>query len=215
MTMSRNYNLIDKLLIGIDDFIKKKETPNLQKRESPAASVNLTEPMNESECQQSGALMRVNHSGEVCAQALYRGQALLEHDAALKKLFEQASVEEADHLAWCQSRVAACGTHTSLLNPFWYAGAFSLAVIVSLFGRGISLGFLEETEKQVYEHLARHLKRLSKKDLESRAVLLQMQADEQKHEHTAHMHGAKPLPEWFKKLMQRFSKIMTEVAYYV
>lgn len=165
--------------------------------------------------QEAGRLMRVNHVGEICAQALYQGQAAVSRNPRTRKLLEQAAEEEMAHLAWCEQRIDELGSRKSLLNPLWYAGAFGIGVAGGLANDRVSLGFLAETEKQVIEHLDEHLERLPENDLPSRAVVKQMKADEAKHADTALTHGGAELPGPVQKLMQLASKVMTRVTYWV
>ncbi len=161
----------------------------------------------------SGALMRVNHVGEVCAQALYAAQALGTRDAALRKHCLQACRDEGDHLAWTRERLDELGARPSLLNPLWYAGAFGLGLIASRLGDRLSLGFVVETERQVEAHLASHLDRLPLGDHESRAIVAQMKDDEAAHAHAAEDAGAQLLPAPVKALMRSAAKVMTTVAH--
>ena len=161
----------------------------------------------------SGALMRVNHVGEVCAQALYAAQALGTRDAALRKHFLQACRDEGDHLAWTRERLDELGARPSLLNPLWYAGAFGLGLIASRLGDRLSLGFVVETERQVEAHLASHLDRLPLGDHESRAIVAQMKDDEAAHALAAEDAGAQLLPAPVKALMRSAAKVMTTVAH--
>lgn len=163
----------------------------------------------------SGALMRVNHVGEVCAQALYAAQALGTRDAALRAHFLKASREEGDHLAWTKTRLDELGARPSLLNPLWYAGAFGLGFVASRLGDRLSLGFVVETERQVEAHLASHLERLPEGDHESRAIVAQMKDDEAQHARAAEEAGAMQLPAPVKALMQSAAKVMTTTAHYI
>ena len=169
--------------------------------------------MSAAERAHAGALMRVNHVGEVCAQALYSAQALATKDEALRAQFARAAAEETDHLAWTATRLQALGDRPSLLNPLWYAGAFGLGLLAGRLGDKTSLAFLVETEHQVEAHLHNHLQRLPVADHASRAVVAQMQADEARHALEAQHAGAGALPEPVKKLMGAASKVMTTVAY--
>jgi len=162
---------------------------------------------------ESVSLMRVNHAGEVCAQALYQGQALTARRQDVREQMEQAAAEENDHLAWCRQRINELGGHTSYLNPLWYAGSFAIGAATGLLGDKWSLGFLAETEHQVVRHLEGHLGRLPEGDGKSRAILEQMKEDEGKHKTTALHAGGAPLPEPVKKLMALTSKILTATAY--
>jgi ubiquinone biosynthesis monooxygenase Coq7 len=163
----------------------------------------------------SGALMRVNHVGEVCAQALYAAQALGTRDPALREHFLQASREEGDHLAWTKARLDELGARPSLLNPLWYAGAFGLGLVASRLGDRLSLGFVVETERQVEAHLAGHLERLPQGDHESRAIVAQMKDDEALHARDAEQAGALQLPEPVKALMRSAARVMTTTAHYI
>jgi ubiquinone biosynthesis monooxygenase Coq7 len=163
----------------------------------------------------SGALMRVNHVGEVCAQALYAAQALGTRDPELREHFLQASREEGDHLAWTKARLDELGARPSLLNPLWYAGAFGLGLVASRLGDRLSLGFVVETERQVEAHLAGHLERLPQGDHESRAIVAQMKDDEALHAREAEQAGALQLPEPVKALMRSAARVMTTTAHYL
>ena len=161
----------------------------------------------------AGALMRVNHVGEVCAQALYAAQALSTRDPALRQKFIAASQEEGDHLAWTHQRLNELGARPSLLNPLWYAGAFGLGLLAGRMGDKVSLGFVVETERQVEAHLAEHMERLPSGDHESRAIVAQMKSDEARHALEATASGAVNLPAAVKALMGAASKVMTTVAH--
>ena len=161
----------------------------------------------------AGALMRVNHVGEVCAQALYASQALATRNAALRQHFERAGAEETDHLAWTQQRLDELGAHRSLLNPLWYAGAFGLGLLAGRLGDRVSLGFLVETEKQVEAHLQGHMDRLPPNDHASRAIVAQMKDDEARHAMEARQAGAVELPPPVKGLMRLAATVMTTVAH--
>ena len=163
--------------------------------------------------QQSAALMRVNHVGEVCAQALYTAQALATHNAALKDHFTKASQEETNHLAWTRQRLDELGSRPSLLNPLWYAGAFGLGLLAGRLGDRLSLGFVVETERQVEAHLQSHMDLLPAQDASSRAIVAQMQADEARHALDAQSSGAQELPAPVKGLMKMAAKLMTSVAH--
>jgi ubiquinone biosynthesis monooxygenase Coq7 len=157
--------------------------------------------------------MRVNHVGEVCAQALYRGQALFCRDAATRALLHDAAAEEVDHLVWCRDRIIELHSHTSLLNPLWYAGSFTLGVVASRAGLGKNLGFMAETERQVEQHLDKHLSDLPVADERSRAIVTKMRDDEIKHRNTAERHGAHKLRLPVRAIMRAMSKVMTVTAY--
>jgi 3-demethoxyubiquinol 3-hydroxylase len=177
----------------------------------PSQKTELTVP----EKRLSGALMRVNHVGEVCAQALYAAQALSTKDPALRAHFIEASREEGDHLAWTRERLDELGARPSLLNPLWYAGAFGLGLLAGRLGDRTSLGFVVETERQVEAHLASHLERLPAQDHESRAIVAQMKDDEARHARDAQNSGATDMPRAIKTLMAASAKLMTTTAHYV
>lgn len=164
---------------------------------------------------ESAALMRVNHVGEVCAQALYTAQALSTRSPELRRHFEQAAREETDHLAWTRGRIDELGGRPSLLNPLWYAGAFGLGLLAGRFGDRLSLGFVVETERQVEAHLDGHLERLPREDQASRAIVQQMKADESAHAAQAFGAGAVELPPPVKAMMRAAAKVMTTTAHYI
>lgn len=167
------------------------------------------------EQQQSRSLMRVNHAGEVSAQALYKAQALVARDEQLYKMAKQAAADEVDHLIWCQRRLRELGGHTSRLNPFWFLGSFGIGLLAGWCGDKWSLAFVAETERQVCAHLNRHLTIISINDVCSRAVLQQMCQDEAEHANVACAAGAVDLPKPVKNLMSLWSKVMTSTAYWI
>jgi 3-demethoxyubiquinol 3-hydroxylase len=173
------------------------------------------EPLREADRAESVRLMRVNHAGEVAAQALYHGQALTARDPAVKTAMHQAAAEEADHLAWCEQRLKELQGRPSLLNPFWYWGSLALGAVAGALGDRASLGFIAETERQVESHLRDHLQRLSPKDLRSRAILTQMTHDEMRHGAKAASMGGKPMPFPITLAMRATSKLMTRGSYWV
>lgn len=172
-------------------------------------------PLSEAEKKQAAALMRINHSGEVCAQALYNGQAITSRNASTEAALRQASQEETEHLAWCEKRIEELGGHKSLLNPVWYAGSFALGALAGALGDKWNLGFLAETEKQVGKHIESHLSRLPAQDEKSRAVLEQMKIDEARHAATALEHGGAELPLPVKLAMRLSSKLMTKTTHWI
>jgi len=186
-------------------------------RANPAGPLKPEEipPLDDSQKNHAAGLMRVNHVGEVCAQALYRGQALVCQDPQTVSLLHEAAKEEVDHLAWCHARVAELGSRTSLLNPIWYAGSFGLGVLAGRAGVPVNLGFMAETERQVEAHLDGHLKSLPIDDVRSRRIVEQMKEDEIGHRVTAQHHGAVPLPAPVQGVMKLMSKVMTTLAYRV
>jgi ubiquinone biosynthesis monooxygenase Coq7 len=213
-TASRNFSLIDVVISGIDQSVRTLFAPAIASRSSPAADVVET-TLTLKEKKHSAGLMRVNHVGEVCAQALYQGQACTAYSSRQAMEMEAAAKEEVDHLAWCEQRLRELNSHTSYLNPVWYFGALSLGMIAGLLGDRWSLGFVAETEKQVVKHLDNHLGYLSEDDFKSRAIVEQMQVDEAAHQAMAIKNGAADLPEAIKFLMATAAKIMTTTAYYV
>ena len=189
-----------------------------QAPEAPAApglrpSSNTSPALSDAERRQSAALMRVNHVGEVCAQALYQAQALTARSPELRAQMLQAAQEELDHLVWTQQRLDALQDRPSLLNPLWYAGAFAIGLAAGRAGDAVSLGFVVETERQVEEHLAGHLDRLPPQDLASRAIVDQMRQDEARHGQDAHAAGAAELPSPVRWVMHAAAKVMTTTAH--
>ena len=162
-----------------------------------------------------GKLMRVNHAGEICAQALYQGHSLTAQNQSIKKQMADAAADEVDHLAWCEQRLAELNTNRSLCNPLWYAGSLLIGMAAGLAGDRWSLAFVAETEKQVSAHLADHLTKIPTNDHKTIAIVKQMQADETKHAKDAHNAGAADLPLFIKKIMQTTAKIMTITSYYL
>jgi ubiquinone biosynthesis monooxygenase Coq7 len=159
--------------------------------------------------------MRINHTGEVCAQALYLGQALVARNVGLKKSLREAAAEERDHLIWCANRLAELESRPSLLNPAWFAGSFAIAMAAATAGDSVSLGFVEETERQVCAHLDRHLAELSPEDTRSRAILVAMRADEERHADDARLLGASELSSPVKWVMKHQARLMTTLAYWI
>lgn len=205
---------IDLVLNAADSALRTLFAKPRANRVCPTVPAQATE-LSPQDKARSGALMRVNHVGEVCAQALYTAQALGTRDPALRQHFLQASREEGDHLAWTKDRLDELGARPSLLNPLWYAGAFGLGLVASRLGDGLSLGFVVETERQVEAHLDSHLTRLPEGDHESRAIVAQMKDDEAQHALAAQDAGALPLPAPVKALMAAAGKVMTSTAHYI
>lgn len=187
--------------------------PNPAGKMPLAGAPDAPEELSSDEQQHAAGLMRVNHVGEICAQALYRGQAVFCRDAAIQSVLLQAAAEEVDHLVWCNERLLELSSRPSVLNPLWYAGSFSLGLIASRTGTRHNLGFMAETERQVEEHLNGHLERLPHKDTRSRAIVAQMRDDEQMHRMTAEDHGAAALPLPVRLAMRAMSRVMTTTAY--
>jgi len=203
---------MDRLLTTLDVALRTVFAPARSSRAHPAQGVARVE-LDAADTRMSGALMRVNHVGEVCAQALYTGQALGTKDPALRAHLLRAAAEETDHLAWTQQRLHELGGRVSLLNPLWYAGAFGLGVVAARLGDPISLGFVVETERQVEAHLEGHLQGLPAADQVSRAVVAQMKQDEARHADEAQQRGAVALPGPVKTLMRAAAKLMTWTAH--
>ena len=205
---------LNSFLVATDSALRTLFSKTRASRTCPTLANELT-VLNADEKALSGALMRVNHVGEVCAQALYAAQALSTRDPLLRQKFLDAGREEGDHLAWTQDRLDELGARASLLNPLWYAGAFGLGLVAGRLGDRVSLGFVQETERQVESHLASHLERLPAGDHASRAIVAQMKADEARHAADAQAAGASGLPAPVKKLMRAAAKLMTVVAHRV
>lgn len=204
----------DSLIALLDKSLRVIAGVASERRPNPAKNISDT-VLDEKERRHSAALMRVNHVGEVCAQALYQSQGIFSKSKKLKQQFVQAGKEEEDHLAWTSVRIKELGSHVSILNPLWYAGAFAIGVVAARAGDKVSLGFVVETERQVEAHLNSHLDSLPVKDVKSRAIVEQMRDDEMKHGAVAQASGAVELPASVKKLMTGMAKVMTTVAYYV
>ncbi len=204
----------DKLICAFDTGLRTLLAKHHSERQHPDADVDES-PLNEQQKRQVSALMRINHTGEVCAQALYSGQALTAQSAATSTTMQQAAREETEHLAWCESRIESLGGRTSVLNPLFYAGSFAIGALAGALGDKWSLGFLEETEKQVGAHLASHLEQLPETDKKSRRIIEQMQLDEAKHANDAKQQGAASLPAPIKFCMKKMSKLMTSTTYHL
>lgn len=205
---------MDKVIAEFDKMLRTLCCRALTVRDMPGS--DLAEPeLSETEKKHAGGLMRVNHVGEICAQALYQGQAIVCRAPDVRKALEQAGREETEHLAWTERRIEDLGARKSVLNPLWYAGALSFGVLAGRLGDGWNLGFLKETERQVETHLAGHLDRLPDRDIRSRAVVEQMKADETRHAEMAVSLGARELPAPAKMAMRLVAKVMTTTAYYI
>ncbi len=211
----RNYTPFDQIVMNADTALRTLfGQPIITHREYPAKDISDAD-FSEQEKKRIAGLMRVNHCGEVSAQALYQGQALTSKNREVKEKLQQAALEENDHLQWTKNRLDELGSHTSLLNPLWYGGSFAIGAFAGAVGDKWNLGFLAETEHQVVKHLESHLDKLPGGDLRSRAILEQMKIDELKHATTAIEHGAAELPTPVKTLMAAMSKVMTSTTYYV
>ncbi|HSV36286.1 MAG TPA: 2-polyprenyl-3-methyl-6-methoxy-1,4-benzoquinone monooxygenase [Ramlibacter sp.] len=205
---------MDRFLGAADSALKTLFSKHRAARPCPVVPGDETH-LESHERREAAALMRVNHVGEICAQALYTAQALATRDPALRRHFEKASAEETDHLAWTADRLAELGARPSLLNPLWYAGAFGLGLLAGRLGDRVSLGFVVETEKQVEAHLESHLDRLPVGDHASRAIVVQMKEDEAVHAAQALAAGAIELPAPAKAAMRAAAKVMTTTAHYI
>ncbi len=211
--MMKQFSFLDKCCLGIDQIVRAlANNPKTSARIYPARGVPES-TLSDAERKHAAACMRVNHAGEICAQALYHGQGLASRSAHLQAQMQEAAIEEGDHLAWCQQRLDELGSHTSYLNPFWYAGAFWMGVTAGLIGDQWSLGFVVETERQVVKHLQTHLQSLPAQDEKSYKILQQMAQDEAAHRDAALAAGARELPDFIKTLMTFASKIMVKTAY--
>lgn len=212
--MPRQLSSLDKLLSLMDEALRTLSGHQASARPVPAVQDEHAE-LSAQERRLSGALMRVNHVGEVCAQALYQSQGHATSNPALRAQFAAASREETDHLVWTEQRLRELGSRPSLLNPLWYAGAFAIGLAAGRRGDGTSLGFVAETEKQVAKHLENHLARLPATDTGSRAIVRQMMNDEAQHARDAERAGAHTLPWPVRLSMKSAAKVMTTVAHYV
>jgi 3-demethoxyubiquinol 3-hydroxylase len=212
---ARRYSPFDRLLIGLDQAVRTAlGRPKVTERRNPAES--LAEPeLSAGERDQVARLMRIDHTGEVCAQGLYQGQALTADLPEVRQRLERAAQEENDHLDWCETRLRELGNRKSLLNPFWYAGSFAIGALAGLAGDKWSLGFVVETERQVETHLDGHLTQLPPQDEKSRVILEQMKADEIDHANLALAAGGAELPGPIKLAMRLTSKVMTKTAYWI
>ena len=208
--MTRNFGVFDRLLYEVDSALRTLCPPlkRTSVRENPATT-RPESSMNQIERRHVAGLMRVNHAGEVCAQALYQGQALTAQLTSVREQMAQAAKEEIEHLAWCEERLNELGSQPSRLNPFWYAGSFLMGAFAGLVGDKWSLGFVAETERQVTAHLTSHLTQLPTQDEKTRAILLQMKTDEIAHAQVAHAAGGVELPTLIKRLMHGMSKLLT------
>lgn len=206
---------LDRAIVEFDRALRTLAGEPRSARPTPAAAVPAETELPERERRHAAALMRVNHCGEVCAQALYQGQALASKNPSLRGALERAGREEQDHLAWSAARIAELGGRTSALNPLWYAGSLALGYAAGRLGDAWNLGFLAETERQVERHLEGHLGRLSPQDGRTRAVVEAMRRDEAGHAQTARALGARELPAPVKRAMQCSARIMTGTSYWV
>jgi 3-demethoxyubiquinol 3-hydroxylase len=209
---ARRLSLADRLIQEIDRGLRTVAAANIAAR--PCPDQGLAETVHDPAARRhAAALMRVNHAGEIAAQALYHGQALTARNPAVREQLLAAARDETDHLAWCERRVRDLDSRTSVLAPVWYAGSFAIGALAGLSGDRTSLGFVEETEKQVVEHLDAHLHELPPEDERSRRIVAQMKADEDRHAGDARQNGAVTLPRPVRELMRRTARVMTRAAY--
>ncbi|ORU90391.1 MAG: 2-octaprenyl-3-methyl-6-methoxy-1,4-benzoquinol hydroxylase [Cycloclasticus sp. symbiont of Poecilosclerida sp. M] len=213
--MQRDYSPADRLIDNADRVLRTLlGQPKTTGRADPAAKTKQAS-LDEEESALSARLMRINHAGEVAAQALYQGQALTSQNKETQQKLQQAANEENDHLVWCKQRVNELGHQTSIFDPLWYVGSLSIGAVAGLAGDKWNLGFLAETEKQVVKHIDEHLEKLPKSDKKTRAILKQMKIDEEQHATTAIEHGGAELPDVVKQGMQWVSKVMTKTSYWI
>ena len=205
--------LIDRFIIEFDTALRSVVGGAHAHRPTPGLDTPSSSLLDVKEREHAAGLMRVNHVGEVCAQALYQAQKLVARNPEIQQMLDHSGREEMDHLAWCETRLQELGSHTSYLNPIWYAGSFAIGLAAGLAGDKWSLGFVAETEKQVENHLEDHLEKLPMEDHRSRAIVDQMRMDEIEHGQAAISAGGAVLPESIKKFMQAISKVMTTTAY--
>lgn len=213
--MDRNFTALDRLIAAIDEGLRVStgEAPP-PFRANPASDKPAAE-LDEEQRRHVAGLMRINHTGEVCAQALYAGQAATAKDDATREAMQSAADEEIDHLSWCEDRLKELDSRPSVLNPFWYAGSFAIGAVAGMAGDDWSLGFVKETENQVEAHLADHLDKLPEEDARSQAILDQMKVDEAKHAEMAEEAGARDLPPPIKRAMAVTAGIMKTLVYRV
>jgi ubiquinone biosynthesis monooxygenase Coq7 len=213
--MNRNYTPIDRIITALDEGLRVStgEAPD-PFRDNPAGDLPPAE-LDEPERAHVAGLMRINHTGEVCAQALYAGQAATARDDSTREAMEHAAQEEIDHLSWCEDRLKELDSRPSLLNPLWYAGSFAIGALAGIAGDQWSLGFVKETENQVEAHLKDHLEKLPEQDGRSQAILDQMKEDEAKHAEMASHAGARDLPPPVQKAMGLAAEVMKKLAYRV
>lgn len=215
MKEPRRYTFFDHICMGVDQALRAlTDNPKTTGAPYPARLVD-EQPLNEAERKHSAALMRINHAGEICAQALYHGQWVVSRIHLTQEKLQRAAIEEGDHLSWCKKRLLELNSHTSYLTPFWYTGSFCIGMIAGMVGDQWSLGFVAETERQVIKHLEGHLHLLPSHDHRSYKILQQMELDEGKHREQAIAAGAHDLPELIQKAMTFASKVMVTTTYYL
>jgi 3-demethoxyubiquinol 3-hydroxylase len=213
---TRRLTQIDRFLGEVEHALRTAvaSSSHAAQRPNPAATLPAGE-LSEAERIEAGRLMRVNHAGEIAAQALYQGQAFMARSGEVRTAMGDAAAEEIDHLAWCEQRLKELDTPASKLDPLWYLGSFAIGAVAGLVGDKESLGFVGETEKQVVEHLSGHLAKLSEQDQKSRAILEQMRDDEAHHGAKAQRAGGMPMPAPVRLFMKLTSKVMTSTAYWI
>jgi ubiquinone biosynthesis monooxygenase Coq7 len=213
--VDRDYTPVDQFLMRLHQALSGVAPPAHEAaRPNPAAGIEAPE-LDEPARRHAAGLMRVNHAGEVAAQALYQGHALAARSEKIREHMLEAAAEERSHLAWCEERLKELGEGPSRLDPLWYAGSFAVGAIAGLVGDRWALGFVEETEKQVSDHLGGHLDKLPEEDAKSRAIVEAMRADEERHGREAVEAGAKPLPKPVQEMMRAVARIMTRSAYWI
>jgi ubiquinone biosynthesis monooxygenase Coq7 len=212
---SRQLTPLDRLLAGANNALRTVAAPAGQPARANPADIVPPAELGATERSHAAGLMRVNHAGEVAAQALYQGHAAVARDSAIEAQMKHAADEEFDHLAWCEQRIHELGEKPSLLSPVWYAGAFAIGAASGILGDKWSLGFIAETERQVCDHLDSHLEGLPPQDSRSRAIVAQMRDEERRHGEDAVNAGAAELPAPVKRLMRITAKVMTRTAYWV
>lgn len=210
----KHHSALDDWLSAADNALRTLAGADTAARATPRPAV-MPDALSSGETRLSASLMRVNHVGEICAQALYNAQLLASRNPTLRQGFAQAAREETDHLAWTHQRLRELNSRPSLLNPLWYAGAFGIGWVAGRLGDGISLGFVVETEAQVEQHLASHLDRLPAADTASKAIVEQMKEDEARHGAMAQEAGATPLPAAVRWAMRMAAKVMTTTAHHI
>lgn len=213
MKSTRQYTFLDRICLGLDQAVRALGNyPATTGQPYPGKTIT-EHALSDEERKHAAGLMRVNHAGEICAQALYHGQAMVSRSSETQTKLHQAAIEEGDHLYWCKQRLDELGSHTSYLNPLWYAGSFCIGMAAGMIGDDWSLGFVAETERQVIKHLEGHLHILPMQDQRSYKIIQQMEKDEAKHRDEAIASGARELPEFIKKIMGLTSKVMVKAAY--
>lgn len=213
-TNPRQYSLIDRAITHVDHLIRHFSHSEAAPSAAYPAEPFQEQPLSKKEKRHIASLMRINHTGEVCAQALYLGQSLTARDVNISAKLKQAAQEETAHLQWCAKRLKELDARTSYLNPAWFIGSLSIGLFAGMIGDHVSLGFLHETENQVVRHLTSHLQQIPSNDHRTRAILEQMKTDEAQHASLALQQGAMIFPNWIKTTMQLSSKVMTSITYY-